>query len=107
MFIRKTLLIAVAAAVAAPAFAADSESRFRGRRIVEANCAVCHAIAQVDESENPDAPAFRALARLRPLAPLRKEMAGELFLRHAVMPDFEPTPEQVDDIVDFIESIQQ
>lgn len=107
MFIRKILLTVLAAAVSAPAIAADSESRFRGRRIAEANCAICHAIAQVDESENADAPPFRSLARLRPLAPLRREMAGELFLRHAVMPDFEPTPEQVDDIVDFIESIQQ
>jgi len=107
MLARKILLTALAAAVAAPAIAADSESRFRGRRIAEANCAICHAIAQFDESENSHAPPFRSLALRRSLAPLRRELGGEMFLRHAVMPDFEPTPEQVEDIFDFIESIQQ
>lgn len=97
---------ALLAALASPA-AADAESEFRGRRLAEANCAVCHAIAQVDASENQKAPPFRSLGRLRPLDTLRQDMAGDLFKRHPEMPDFEPDREQIDDIADFIESIQE
>ncbi|QDZ01352.1 cytochrome c [Nitratireductor mangrovi] len=90
-----------------PALAADRESAFRGRRLAEANCAPCHALAQFDGSENAEAPPFRHLGRRRPLATLRDEMLADLFLRHAVMPDFEPDRRQVDDIVTYIESIQE
>ncbi len=89
-----------------PASAFDAESAFRGRRIAEANCAECHAIAQVDESANPAAPPFRIMAQRRDLATLRADMLGDLFLRHAVMPDFEPDPGQAADIVTYMESIQ-
>ena len=101
------LICAMAVSLAASAFADDLESEFHGRRIAEANCAVCHAISQHDSSENPDAPPFRLIARTRPLADLRADMAGDLFRRHPEMPDFEPTPEQLDDIVTFIGSIDQ
>jgi cytochrome c len=90
-----------------PAAAVDPESAFRGKRLAEANCADCHAIAQVDESLEPAAPAFRAMGLRRNLATLRTEMTGDLFLRHAVMPDFEPDARQADDIVTYIESIQE
>ena len=95
------------AASAAQAFAADAESEFRGRRIAEANCAVCHAISLDDRSDSPEAPPFRLLTRKRSLAELRADMAGELFTRHPEMPDFEPTPAQLDDITKFIGSISQ
>lgn len=87
--------------------AIDPESAFRGKRLAEANCAECHAIAQVDESLHPAAPPFRLMARRRDLASLRTEMTGDLFLLHAVMPDFEPDAGQADDIVTYMESIQQ
>jgi mono/diheme cytochrome c family protein len=89
-----------------PAAAIDPESAFRGKRLAEANCADCHAIAQVDESLDPSAPPFRSMGRRRDLAALRIEMTGDLFLRHAVMPDFEPDAKQADDIVTYMESIQ-
>jgi cytochrome c len=95
------LLLAVA-----PASAFDAESAFRGKRIAEANCADCHAIAQVDASADPAAPPFREMAERRDLASLRADMLGDLFLRHAVMPDFQPDARQADDIVTYIESIQ-
>jgi len=90
-----------------PAAAVDPESAFRGKRLAEANCADCHAIAQVDESLEPAAPPFRAMARRRDLATLRTDMTGDLFLRHAIMPDFEPDARQADDIVTYMESIQE
>lgn len=90
-----------------PAPAADRESEFRGRRLAEANCAHCHAIAFHDPSENSAAPPFRRLGRSIRLDTLRHQRADAFFRRHPEMPDFEPTCEQFDDIVDFIESIQR
>lgn len=103
---RTSWLLFAMLALMRPAAAADPESAFRGKRLAEVNCADCHAIAQVDESLDPAAPPFRAMARRRDLATLRAEMTGDLFLRHAVMPDFEPDARQADDIVTYIESIQ-
>ncbi len=103
---RTPWLLLAMLALPQPAAAFDPESAFRGKRLAEVNCADCHAIAQVDESLNPSAPPFRAMAGRRDLATLRTEMTGNLFLRHAVMPDFEPDARQADDIVTYIESIQ-
>lgn len=104
---KKSWLLLTAFAFAQPAAASDPESAFRGKRLAEVNCADCHAIAQVDESLDPTAPPFRGLAERRDLATLRTEMTGDLFLRHAVMPDFEPDAGQANDIVTYIESIQE
>ena len=94
-------------ALVQPAAAIDPESAFRGKRLAEVNCADCHAIAQVDDSMDPAAPPFRAMAKRRDLGTLRTEMTGDLFLRHAIMPDFEPDARQADDIVTYMESIQE
>ncbi|RST88083.1 cytochrome c [Aquibium carbonis] len=102
----KPWLLLLAIAFVQPAAASDPESAFRGKRLAEVNCADCHAIAQVDESLDPAAPPFRSMAERRDLASLRTEMTGDLFLRHAVMPDFEPDAGQANDIVTYIESIQ-
>lgn len=100
-------MILTTLALAGRAEAIDPESAFRGKRLAEVNCAECHAIAQVDESLDPAAPPFRIMARRRDLATLRAEMTGDLFLLHAVMPDYEPDARQADDIVTYMESIQQ
>ncbi len=107
--VRRTAYLAaiLVTATAAQALAADAESEFRGRRVAEANCAVCHAISLVGRSDNPEAPPFRLLTRTRSLAELRADMAGNLFTRHPEMPDFEPTPQQLDDITNFIGSISK
>ena len=99
------VIAGVAVLWAGQAIAADRESEFRGRRLAEANCYDCHAIALHDESLDPRAPPFRELATRDDVEALRADMAGDLFLRHPEMPDFEPTPDQIDDLVDFIESL--
>jgi mono/diheme cytochrome c family protein len=106
MSTRTPWLLLLTLTLVQPASALDPESAFRGKRLAEANCADCHAIAQVDESLDPAAPPFRAMAKRRDLATLRAELTGDLFLRHAVMPDFEPDAKQADDIVTYMQSIQ-
>ncbi len=103
---RHVFLAVALAAGCGPALAGDAESAFRGKRIAEANCSDCHAIAQFDVGANPKAPPFRKMGERRPLEGLREDIAGDLFLRHAVMPDFRPDAQQADDIVTYMESIQ-
>lgn len=99
------VIAGVAVLWAGQAIAADRESEFRGRRLAEANCYDCHALALEDESLDPRAPPFRDLALRPDVEALRADMAGDLFARHPEMPDFEPTSAQIDDLVDFIESL--
>lgn len=106
MYIRTAILVLMMAAVVDTAAAADRESVFRGKRNAEVNCGPCHAIAQSDQSANASAPPLRELWTRPSFATLQRDMAGPLFRQHAVMPDFEPTIEQVSDLMDYIESIQ-
>lgn len=104
----RTLIVVAAGLsilVAGQAAASDRESEFRGRRLAEANCYGCHALALHDQGLDERAPPFRELARRPDVDTLRADMAGDLFERHPEMPDFEPTPDQIDDLVDFIESL--
>jgi mono/diheme cytochrome c family protein len=85
----------------------DAESAFRGRRLAEANCAVCHAIAQFDESTLAAAPPLREIGNRFALTELRFMLRGKVFLQHAVMPDFEPDDEQAADLANYIMSISE
>ncbi len=103
----RTLLIAIGLCLLAiPALAeGDRESAFRGKRLAEANCATCHAIAQFDESTLASAPPLRVVGARTSRARLREMLGGRVFLDHAVMPDFEPDSEQADDLANYIASI--
>ncbi|TWG55170.1 c-type cytochrome [Aminobacter sp. J44] len=99
-------VILMMAATAGPAAADDAvESAFRGRRIAEANCAECHAITQIDESPLKEAPPFREIPARIPADALAKMLEGAVFKKHAVMPDFEPDPQQAADLVTFMHDI--
>ena len=100
------MLVLTMAAVVDGAAAADRESVFRGKRNAEVNCGPCHAVAQSDEGTNAAAPPLRELWTRPSFATLQRDVAGPLFRRHAVMPDFEPTIGQVSDLMNYIESIQ-
>lgn len=83
----------------------DAESAFRGRRIAEANCAGCHALAQFDESTLPAAPPLREIGRTISAKELRELLRGPVFERHAAMPDFEPDARQARDLAAYIADI--
>lgn len=86
-----------------PAVAADIE---HGRQLVELNCAKCHAIAADDDSTHADAPAFRTLSQSYPVDALEEAFAEGIYSGHPDMPEFIATPEQIDDIVAYLASIQ-
>jgi cytochrome c len=78
-----------------------------GHELVEANCARCHAISAFDESPNPAAPPFRFLARKYPIDSLQEAFAEGAVVGHHDMPQFQFEPEQIDDLVAYLQSIQE
>lgn len=95
-------ILAMAVSVTAACADDERESAFRGKRIAEANCATCHAIAQFDGSPLPSAPPLREIGARFAFAELRVLLRGPVFLDHAEMPDFEPSQVQADDLATYM-----
>lgn len=87
-------------------YIATIQPESRGRRIVERNCAECHAVGPDDESRHEDAPPFRTLSSLYPLELLEEAFAEGIETGHPDMPAFTATPEQIDTILGYMWSIQ-
>lgn len=77
-----------------------------GRNIVELNCSSCHAIDVSDVSRHKEAPPFRTLSQKYPIDALAEAFAEGIYAGHPDMPQFEATPEQIDAIIAYMESIQ-
>lgn len=79
----------------------------RGKALVEANCARCHAMAADAESPHADAPAFGTLSRRYPLDALEEAFVEGISTGHPDMPEFTATPDQVAAIIAYIDSLQE
>lgn len=78
-----------------------------GRHIAEIQCAGCHAIGLSGESRNAAAPPFRTLSRNYPVNALEEAFAEGILVGHPQMPEFRFTPAQIDDIVAYLQSVQE
>jgi mono/diheme cytochrome c family protein len=87
------------------AWAQDNAQVARGKTLLEANCARCHAIGLTDKSTHPSAPAFRTLSRLYPAESLEESLAEGISTGHPDMPVFVASPEQIGAIVAYIGSV--
>ena len=100
--------IAVAAVFFAfPAWAGDSSQISYGKRLVEGNCARCHAVGTAGVSTHPDAPPFRLLHLRYPLEDLQEALAEGISTGHPDMPEFVATPDQIDAIIAYIGSLDR
>lgn len=89
--------------VAMPATAQDDpELTERGKRLVERNCAQCHAVGGDDASALPEAPAFRTLKDRYPIEELAEPLAEGISAGHAEMPERAFAPEDVDAILAYL-----
>ena len=86
---------------------APGASPERGRHIAERKCAGCHAIGAIGESHNAAAPPFRTLSRNYPVTALEEALAEGILVGHPAMPEFSFTPEQIDDLIAYLESVQE
>ena len=100
------LLLAFAMALASPAFAKGDAKR--GLKIAQRNCAPCHAVGRTGVSANPKSPPFRILAQRYPLSELEETMGEGMMVGHEgpEMPMFEFRPEQIEDFIAYLGSIQ-
>jgi mono/diheme cytochrome c family protein len=78
-----------------------------GKTLVETNCARCHAVGKSDKSKHPDAPAFRTLSHRYPIADLEEALAEGISTGHPDMPEWVASPDQIDAIIAYIESLQK
>lgn len=85
---------------------AQSGSIQRGRTFARANCSKCHSIDAVTPSPLPIAPAFRTLSRRYPIEDLRESLAEGIVTAHQNMPEFRLEPDQIDDFLAFLKSLQ-
>ena len=77
-----------------------------GKAFVETNCSGCHAIGTTGTSTHPDAPAFRTLSQRYPIDTLAEALAEGISTGHPDMPEFVASPQQIDAILAYIESVQ-
>lgn len=102
------LLAGCAAAQGQPSAAAPQAAQLaEGQRLVQENCAPCHAIGREGESPHPEAPPFRTLSHNYPLTDLEEALAEGIVSGHRDMPQFAFEPAQIDAIVAYLNSIQE
>lgn len=78
-----------------------------GLRLAEANCSTCHAIGATGESRHPMAPPFRTLSRDYPVNALEEAFAEGILVGHPAMPQFSLSPRDIDDLLSYIQSVQE
>jgi mono/diheme cytochrome c family protein len=104
--VRRSCAAAVVLAVCSqPSLAADAVER--GRAIVEANCARCHAVGKEGASPFSPAPPFRTLGRRYPISDLEEALAEGIVTAHPAMPEFTFEPDEIDAILTYLRSIQE
>ena len=90
-----------------PPASADDFSVDRGRRFAEANCAHCHAIGRFGDSPLPIAPPFRRLHEVYPVESLEEALAEGIVTGHPSMPRFELAPDQINDLIAYLKSLEE
>lgn len=79
----------------------------RGRHLAMTNCLSCHAIGTWGESRHPMAPPFRYLSRNYRVNELEEAFAEGVLVGHPDMPEFTLSPEDVDALLSYIQSVQE
>jgi mono/diheme cytochrome c family protein len=79
----------------------------RGRTLVDANCAGCHALGRAGASPTPAAPPLRDLHHRYPVESLAEALAEGLVTGHPGKPVFRFEPQEVDDIIDYLKSLER
>lgn len=104
----KGLIAAIAVSVAAaPGLVqAEEPSAEHGRKLAEINCTKCHALDQAGESPLTDAPPFRDVALNYTVEELTDGFLEGLAVRHPLMPEWEMTEKQAEDLTAFIMSLR-
>ena len=88
------------------AYIASVQPTAHGKELVELNCSPCHAIGPQGDSPHADAPPFRELGQRYPIEALEEAFVEGIETGHPDMPSFVAAPDQIADIIAYIESVQ-
>ena len=91
----------------APAVAQQSGSAQVGQRLVQANCASCHAVGRVGDSPLRIAPPFRELHKRYPVENLAESLAEGILTGHPTMPEFRFDPDQVAHVIAYLKTLER
>ena len=101
--------VASAATVSGEAAAAPQDvvsgSAAAGRMLVRAHCASCHAVEGSDASPMKAAPPFREIGAFYPADDLQEAFAEGIVTAHPAMPEFQFTPQQIADLIAYLDSV--
>jgi mono/diheme cytochrome c family protein len=78
----------------------------RGVRLARTHCAKCHSIDKRSPSPVAIAPALRDLHKRYPVDQLQEPLAEGLMTGHPSMPEFRFEPDQIDDFIAFLKSLE-
>jgi cytochrome c len=95
------------ALLASAAAAEDMATLRRGEALLARNCSRCHATGSVGESQHPQAPLFRTLAKRYPVESLEEALGEGIISGHPDMPESIFSGEDVGAIVIYLKSIQE
>jgi cytochrome c len=98
-------VVALLAAGAGGALAADDTVAAAGKALLEAHCAKCHAIAATGDSPLAKAPPLREVYLKYPIEQLEEGFAEGMGSRHRDMPQIQFSEDQVAAILAYLGSI--
>lgn len=81
----------------------------KGRAFVEAHCSGCHAVGPTGTSPYAPAPPFRTLHERYDVEGLAEAFAEGILVGHKgekQMPEFVMTPEEIDDLLAYLKSLE-
>lgn len=90
----------------APASETSSPAMRRGQTFARTNCARCHSVDRVTDSPLAIAPPFRTLHQRYPIETLAEAFAEGIYTGHPTMPAFQLDPDQINDLLAFIKSLE-
>jgi cytochrome c len=77
----------------------------KGRAIIEANCARCHAIGKGDTSQHREAPPFRVVVTRYAPDDLAEALAEGIMSGHPDMPQFVFQPAEIEALVAYLNTL--
>ncbi|MGA9410103.1 MAG: cytochrome c [Roseobacter sp.] len=78
----------------------------RGEIIVQTYCSQCHAVGKTGSSPLYAAPPLRDLHKLYPVEQLEEAFAEGIYTGHPEMPRFEFEPDQINDLIAYLKSLE-
>jgi cytochrome c len=103
---RRLTLFCITLAASSSAVMAQAGRVQRGQTFAQTNCSQCHAVGRVGDSPIPEAPPFRTLHTRYPVEDLAEAFAEGITTGHPSMPQFQLDPAQINDLIAYLESIQ-